>query len=300
MTVRIGTSEPGGTFHRQGGALKLVLDRDPSLRPIQVLECRSASIENAHRLHRGEIDFGFMAANWIGRAYKGESPFNEPLALSMASPMNAGPLFFVVPATSGLRAVSDLRGRRIAVGPQTSGMVQHAQVILGVLGMSFAEITPLYLDFAAGARALMAGEVDAQFQCPIPNAVMTELDTRMALRVLPYDEGQLETLLAAVSFYRRTVMRKGALRALEADLPQLVVINVLVTHARVPDNVVRQVVTAILAHTAELGRLNALFLGLRELFEPLQSDGVCAFEFGGVPLHPGAVRAYSDAGLLRG
>ena len=38
--------------------------------------------------------------------------------------------------------------------------------------------------------------------------------------------------------------------------------------------------------------------GLRDLFQPLKTDGAKALEFGGVSLHPGAVRAYREAGYL--
>jgi TRAP-type uncharacterized transport system substrate-binding protein len=37
---------------------------------------------------------------------------------------------------------------------------------------------------------------------------------------------------------------------------------------------------------------------LKNLFEPLRSRGAAAFEFGGVELHPGAIRAYREAGWL--
>src|SRR5205807_1410467 len=155
------------------------------LGPVAVLESHSASVDNAKRLHAGEIELGFMASNWIGRAKRGEAPFDQPVELRMAAPMNAGPLFFIAQAGGSLRAVGDLRGQRVAVGLRTSGMVQHVHAIFGALGLSFADFTPVYLDFAAGAAALAAGEVDAQFQCPIPNQVMTDLANRIELRVLP-------------------------------------------------------------------------------------------------------------------
>ena len=44
--------------------------------------------------------------------------------------------------------------------------------------------------------------------------------------------------------------------------------------------------------------INPLFDGLGELFQPLKADGAKALEFGGVALHPGAARAYREAGLL--
>src|SRR5438309_6859704 len=256
MPCRIGTSERDGTFHSQGCALKAILDRRPALAPVEVLESNSASIENATRLGAGEIDFGFMASNWIGRACAGEAPFRAPIDLRMVAPMNAGPLFYIVRAEAPLRSLAELRARRVALGIKTSGMVQHAHNIFGVLGLSFSDFTPVYLDFAAGADALALGEVDVQFQCPIPNRVMTELSERIAVRVLPYVAGDLDRLMRAVSFYRPVTMRKGAICGLDADVAQPAVVNILATHARVPDLIVREAVTAIVAGADELGRRN--------------------------------------------
>jgi uncharacterized protein len=298
MTIRIGTSERGGTFSSQGLALKTIFDRHPVLRPVEVLESSSASIENANKLHDGEIEFGFMASNWIGRAKNGEPPFERPIDIRMVAPMNAGPLFFITRAASPINTVGDLRGKRVSLGMKTSGMVQHAHTIFGVLGLSFSDFSPVYLDFAGGGAALEAGEVDAQFQCPIPNAVMTDLASRVDVRVLSYAQGDLETLVREVPYYRPTVMRRGALRGLNVDVPQVAVVNVLATHARIPEPTVREATALILSNADGLGRINQLFTGFGELLRPLRSQGAAAIEFGGVKLHEGALQAYRAAGLL--
>src|SRR5262249_33300156 len=158
-----------------------------------------------------------------------------------------------------IHSFADLRGRRIAVGAHGSGMVQHAQGIFAALGLSFSDFAPVYLDFAAGAEALAAAEIDAQFQCPIPNAVMTALAERASVRVLPYQRPELAAVLQAVPYYRGTVRRKSAFRGLARDLPQVAVINVLVTHMRVPDAIVREAAATIIANSRELGDRNPLF-----------------------------------------
>ena len=91
MIIRIGTSEREGTFHSQGLALKTICGERRQLAGIEVLESRSASVDNANHLHAGEIEFGFMASNWIGRARTGAAPFAQPIDLRMVAPMNAGP-----------------------------------------------------------------------------------------------------------------------------------------------------------------------------------------------------------------
>jgi len=99
MPVRIGTAEIGGTFHSQGLALKHMLESG-SVDTVEIVATEGASIGNARALGAGELDFGFMAANWVGRAQRGEPPFAAPLDLRVASPMNAGPIFFIVRAES--------------------------------------------------------------------------------------------------------------------------------------------------------------------------------------------------------
>jgi uncharacterized protein len=298
MSTRIGTAERDSTFLSQGLALKTVLERVPALAPVEVSTSDHASVENANRLQADDIDFGFMASNWIGRAKNGEAPFTQKIDLRMVAPMNAGPLFFIARADSDLRTVRDLRGRRLVVGPEKSGMAQHARVILGALGF-YDDVTPMFLDFAAGAEALVRGDADAQLQCPIPNKVMTALAARVLIRVLPYAPADLDTVLRATPFYRRTVMRQGALRGLDADVAQAAVVNVLVTHVRVDEDKVKNVTAAIFNARDELPRLHALFDRIGDLFMPLRSEGTEVLEFGGVTLHPGAIAAYRAAGLLK-
>ena len=296
--MRIATAETNSTFLAQGQALAGMLAKRGIPGPIEVLVSPGASIDNANRLQAGDIDFGYMAANWIGRAKRGEAPFTVPVDLRMVAPMNAGPLFFIARADSSLRTFADLKGKRVCVGPLTSGMTQHAHTIFGALGGSFADFTPVYRSFADGAEALVRGEIDAQLQCPIPNQVMTALDARVPLRVLSYAPAELDQVLAKVEVYRRVVMRRGALRALGADVAQPGVVNVLVCHARANAAMVRQVAGAIAAGAADLVAANALYTGLPDLFAPLKTEGAKALEFGGVGLHEGAVGAYRAAGLM--
>ena len=137
-------------------------------------------------------------------------------------------------------------------------MVQHAQGIFATLGLA---VEPVYLDFADGARSLAAGEVDAQFQCPIPNKVMTDLAARADLRVLPYAPGQLDAVMNAVAYYRPIVMRKGAIRGLSEDVAQIAVVNVLATHARISAQIFTGEILIVLHDPVGDGAHGRLVLG---------------------------------------
>jgi uncharacterized protein len=296
MEVRMGTSEYGGTFYTQGLAFAELFNRGGNK---CVVKTTDASIHNAGQLDRGELEFGFMASNWIGRARDAIAPFTKKIALRMVAPANAGPMFFVKLASSPIASVADFKAKRIAIGAKGSGMEQHSHTIFGVLGLSFDSFTPVHMSFVEGGDALIAGKIDAQFQPPIPNKVVTDLSERADVRIVPYAPGQLERVLAQVPFYRRVTMAKNVFRGVIEDIPQLAVINVLVTHERLPEATVYDMAKSIVDNLESLPNMNPLFKGLKSLFEPLRTQGAAAFEFGGVPVHPGAVRAYREAGWIR-
>ena len=296
MALRMGTSEHGGTFYTQGSAFAELFNRGRAEDQKCIVQTTDASIHNAEKLDSGELEFGFMASNWIGRAKNGTPPFTREIDLRMVAPANAGPMFFVTRADSPIQSIADFKGKRIAIGTKGSGMEQHVHTIFAVLGIEFDSFTALNMGFAEGANELIAGNIDAQFQPPIPNRVMTDLSLRADVRVVPYAPGQLPRIVGEVPFYRGVVMEKGVFRGVVEDIAQLGVVNVLVTHARIPESIVYDMAKAIAENLDTLPNMNPLFKGLKSLFEPLRIQGRPAFEFGGVPLHPGAVRAYREAG----
>jgi TRAP transporter TAXI family solute receptor len=293
----MGTSEYGGTFYTQGTAFAELFNSGRG-EDRCIVQTTDASIHNAEQLDRGELEFGFMASNWIGRAKEGTAPFKREIDLRMVAPANVGPMFFVKRADAPIQSVAEFKGKRIAIGTKGSGMEQHVHTIFAVLGIDFDSFTPLNMSFVQGADELIAGKIDAQFQPPIPNRVMTDLSLRADVRVIPYAPGQLPRVIGEVPFYRSVIIEKDAFRGVVEDIAQLGVVNVLVTHARTPESIVHDMARTIADDLDNLPIMNRLFTGLKNLFEPLRIQGRTAFEFGGVPLHPGAVRAYREAGWL--
>jgi TRAP-type uncharacterized transport system substrate-binding protein len=128
---------------------------------------------------------------------------------------------------------------------------------------------------------------------------MIGLSERVAVRVLSYDPQHLDAALKSIPLDRPVVMRTGAFRGVNEDTAQLGVLNLLVTHARVEADAVGAVVGAIVRGAAELGQLDPLFADFTELLETVKSRTAAMLAFGGIELHPGAVRAYSGAGFLK-
>lgn len=299
MAIRIGTSELGGTFYTQGQAITELFNRGRAEVDKCAVLTSDASIHNAEQLDRGDLEFGFMASNWIGRAKNATAPFTKNLAIRMVAPANAGPMCFVRLANAPIESVADFKGKRIAIGTKGSGMEQHIHTIFDVLDISFDSFTPVHMSFVDGAEALVNGAIDVQFHPPIPNKVLTDLSQRADIRVTPFGAGQLDKLFAQVPFYRPVTVEKNAFRGVIEDITQIGVINVIVTHESVNERIVHDMAKMIAENLDALPQMNPLFQGLKNLFEPLRTQGAAAFEFGGVELHPGALKAYQEAGWLK-
>ncbi len=297
MTITIATSEIDTTFYTQGETLAaVIMERNPGSE-VEVL-ASNGSVENVRNLDSGEIDFGFMASNWAAYARAPRAPFERVMEIALVAPVNTGPLYFVARADSGITTFSDLKGRILAPGRRDSGMVQHLNTIFDVLGWPVDDAELRYLNIAEGIAALRAGTIDAQFQVPIPNQHIIDLTESLDVRVVPFAEDQLDAILDQVPFYRRCTIAKGAFRGHDADVVTPGVVNVLATGTNADEARVHQVASALIEAQGELARRNPLFATLAELFDDARSQGAAVLAPGGVPLHPGAVRAFTEAGYL--
>src|SRR5258706_412773 len=109
---------------------------------------------------------------------------------------------------------------QVEIVPPESARHRNAQ-LLGAGPLAFGFMSP-----NCGGR----GEVDAQLQCPLPNKVMTDLTRRSAIRPLFYRTNELYHVLERAPIYRGTVLAKGAIPGMQEDLPQVAVVNLLMTH----------------------------------------------------------------------
>lgn len=296
--IRISSSDPLSTFFTQAKLLAEVLKDAGAISGAEVLTS-TGSVINAERVARGEAELGFMASNWVPRAVKGADPFTTPTPVAIITPLNAGPLFFVVRADSPLNSVRELMGKPIAVGHTNSGMAQHAINIVKGLGWSGDDIRFQHDSTFDGGSALIDGRVAAQLSAPIPSTHFSELCARVKIKVLHFDAGDIDTLCGIHPFYSPALVPADCVPGLAADVPALGVLNVIVAAAKASDEFVHRVVTAFIGGAARLEKANPLFRGLPAVLARARVLGVKALAPGDAPLHPAAMSAFREAGLLK-
>ena len=108
-----------------------------------------------------------------------------------------------------------------------------------------------------------------------------------------------ENIVSEAGFYRKVNIEKNAFRSVKEDAEQIGVVNVIVTYDHVVEEIVYEMAKLMAENLDALPKLNPLFKTTESLFEPLRTKGAAAFEFAGVPLHPGALQAYQELGWFK-
>ena len=194
-------------------------------------------------------------------------------------------LQIVVPAGSPIRAVADLRGARVSLGPENSGVAYVAQRVLAAAGLAGPDdVRPSRLDLAGSVAALRAGDVDAFFWVgALPTTTVTDLAAAVPLRLLDL-EPVLDALRARYPVYAPGTVLAGTYRIAE-PVATLLVRNVLLVDAELDAGLVEALTAALFA---EQQRLADATQAARTV------DARSAILTQPVPLHEGALRWFSD------
>lgn len=136
-----------------------------------------ASVENINLLEQGKAELAFVMSDALSQAIKGEVSFKEPVKnVSQVATLYPNVVQIITKKGSGIKTVDDLKGKRIAVGDQNSGVEINARVLLNGHGITYDDVKIDYLGYAEAADGLNAGTIDAAFLTSgLPNASVMEI-----------------------------------------------------------------------------------------------------------------------------
>ncbi len=296
--IRISTARPGGAYYVVGAAIAEALHRSGRVRSA-TSESSSGSVENARLLQKGTVHIALMDGAWVGLARSGSKPFKKKIDLRTASPAYSAAIFFITLADSGIKKFDDLRGKRVAIGSKGTGMEQHSLRLLNTLGLGIKGIKPVYLGFRGGGAALREGRVDAQIQCCYPNSGLIELTQLKKTRVVQLSGSQRSKLFSKwPNIYSPFVIPKGAFKGVDVDVPGVSLRNGFITHANTDASVVYIFVKTLLEKREALRKKTPHYDALASFLDAARKQGRKALEIN-APLHPGAVRAFKETGILK-
>ena len=281
--LRIGTASLGGAYYPLAqGMSNLVAKYATGVTTIPVVT--AGSRRNPRLLANGEIEIGMTNSDLAWFAFQGLSPYTEKLDIRAAGTLHPSILHLATLAGSGLEAFSDIRDKRVAVGPADGGTMFFVETLLSAHGMTLDDIIPSFLSYSDGFSQLGDGNVDAAFALAgFPAAAIMQTRATREIEFLGIDSSILSGLLQDNPYYE-TVEISPDIYDTTTPVTALAVSNMLIVRAAEDEELVYQVVSAVFDHLEELGASNA---NARQI-DP--GDSLMA----PIPLHPGAARFFDS------
>lgn len=227
-------------------------------------------------------------------AYKGDQDFFEGKVISSFAAI--GTLYpelvqIVVAADSGIKSVSDLKGKAVGIGAIGSGAYFNAIQILAEAGLSLDDINEQHLSFDESSTAFQNKQVDAFFiTAGVPNTAIIEVANKRNINLITLNAEQMAALQAKYSFYVPVTVPKGTYNGMEEDVIVPAVKATLICKKDLPEDLVYQMTKVLYEDTAELSHAKKADISAENGVQGVPVE---------VPFHPGALKFFTEKGLIK-
>lgn len=287
--LSIATGGTGGVYYPMGGGLAEIINNHVE-GVSATAEVTGASVENMGLIATGDADLAIALADTVQQAYTGTGRFEGqqlPMIRAVGS-LYANMVQIVTPAGSDITSIEDLAGKRVSVGAPGSGTEVNAQTLLEANGISFDDFTAERLNFNETADALANGDIDAGFwSVGAPTSSILNLSTTQDIRIIALTEAQVAAAREADPTFTALSLPGGTYDGVDADTATIGVPNVLVVSSETDADLVYEIAKAMYENIADLRAVH-----------PAAEETTIEFTMSAtpVPLHPGAIRYFEEAG----
>jgi TRAP transporter TAXI family solute receptor len=289
--LTIGTASVVGIYYPVGGATAQIINRaDIGVRA--TVEATGGSAFNIRALAVGELDMALGQSDVVYQAFNGTGTFEGEQVDSLRTLMglHAEPLHLVCAADAGVSTLEDIRGKRVNIGNPGSGIRFTVEQALEAVGIGLDEFTVESLTAAESVDFLRDGRIDCLFYTiGIGGAALQDISTSMDVVFVPLDNPEFQALVDEFPYFAFTTVPAGTYRGQDEEITLFGVKALFVTTDNLSEEIAYNIVKAILDN---LDDFRAIHPALQFLTAEDFTQGL------GAPLHPGAERAYQEAGLM--
>jgi TRAP transporter TAXI family solute receptor len=295
--VTIGTGGITGVYYPTGGAIAKMVNKKKKEYGIRAtVESTGGSVFNVNAVMNGDLEFGIVQSDRQYQAVKGlaewkdKGPQKDLRAVFSIHPES---VTLVAAVDAGIKDIKDLKGKKVNIGNPGSGQRQNAIDALEAVGINYEKDLKAEGVKASEAPGLLQdGRIDAFFYTVgHPSGAIKEA-TSGARKVRFASITDVDKLLARYPYYAKSVipvkLYPGADN--DADVPTFGVKATLVTSAKVPDEVVYAITKEVFENFDEFKKLHPAY---STLTRESMLEGLSA------PIHPGAMKYYKEAGLMK-
>lgn len=293
----LGTGNVRGVYFPIGGVICRLLNRHQALHRLRCsLESTGGSIYNLKQLKEGNFDLVFAQSDWQYHAYNGSSTFATEGAmpeLRSVFALEADPLALVVKGDSDIAGFDDLQNRTVSFGYARS--LQHRIIndLLAAKGWTDNNFKAVRrMSDTKQVGALCADQVEAILLLSSSlNDYLKDLDPGCQLKMVPITGPEVQQIIKDKPYYRTGTILAGMYLDSKQDIESFGLGASFVALESASPKAIYHVVKEIVENFKDFQSLHPSLRTLSS--KELPYAGLTA------PLHPGAIRYYREARLLK-
>ncbi len=294
--VTIGTGGITGVYYPVGGAICRLVNKGRKEHGVRcTVESTGASVFNVNAIRSGDLSMGIVQSDTQYHAYNGGEQFEKAgpdKNLRALFSLQSEAFTLVARDDAKIKSFDDLPGKRMNLGDPGSGNRNTLELLMKEYGWTPATYK-LATDLkpAEMAGALCDNKIDAYvYVVGHPNGSIKEAATTCNSHVVPVSGPKVETFMKKFPFYPEAVIPGGMYKGTDKDVQTFGPRATLLTSANLPDETAYQITKAVFANLEEFKKLHPALASLTPQ-EMLEGNSV--------PYHPGAVKYFKEAGLMK-
>ena len=286
--MTIATASMGGAYYPIGTGIAEIVSKN--VKGITMTaEVTGGAVENCRLVGNKEADLALTNANTAYFAYTGTETYTQKYNISAIGSLHSTVLHVIVLDKSPIRTVSDLKGKRVAVGPAGGGSIPVFKDVLAVYGLTLDDIKASYVSYEDGMTALKDGTVDAALAAAgYPTSAVMQLANTDKVRFVEISDDKMAELTKKLPYYSKVVIPAATYKT-DKDGVVVGLNNVLIVNKDMDEKTAYNITKAIYDNLEALSTYHASIKQV-SLSNVAQSP---------IPLHPGAAKYFKEKGLIK-
>ena len=290
--VSILTGGTGGVYYPVGVALATLYSKN--MKDVQATaQATKGSVENLQRLGKNDAEVAITLGDSLSFAWNGneEVGFAKPVKnLRGMAVLYSNVIQIVASKESGIKSLSDLKGKRMSVGAPRSGTELNTRAVLAAAGIEYKDLGKVeYLDFNQSVELIKNRQLDVTLQSVgLGNAALRDLANSVDIVVVPVSAAEAAKIPDKA--YSPVTIPANTYKGQTEDVPTVGVANILVTTEKMSTDAVYQMTKLMFENLDTLAAAHTAAKGIK-----LES----ALNGMPIPLHPGAEKFYKEKGVLK-
>ena len=249
-------------------------------------QATGASVENINLIKEGKAEMAFVMSDVLTEAVNGTGNFKEKVdKVQQIAALYPNYVQIVTTEGSGIKTIEDLKGKRVAVGDQNSGVEVNARNLLNGHGITYDDIKVDYLGYAEAADGLKSGSIDAAFLTSgLPNSSVLELANSVDLSLVSVDPAKIEEIAKDQPYFIALDIPADTYGNAEA-VPTAAIMNALVVSSDLSEDDVYKLTKTFFEN---LDKLSTSHQAAADISLENAQKGMVA------PVHPGAQKYYDE------